>query len=90
MEEALQALLGRFYLILSNMRFGLLLVTDDNRVEFANPSFCDIFGLAGICWELTDMTAREMIGKIRSSYRDPRCSGSPGPGDSAAGAAGYR
>ena len=45
-ESALQTTLQRFYVILSNMYSGVLLVADEGRVEFANQAFCDRFGLA--------------------------------------------
>ena len=44
-EEILQTTLQRFYTILSSMYAGVLLVTDESRVEFANQAFCDLFDL---------------------------------------------
>jgi signal transduction histidine kinase len=64
-------LLQRFYLILSNMHFGLLLVTDDNKVEFVNQAFCENFGLKDSPNALVNLPADEMIDKIRSCYADP-------------------
>ena len=70
-EEALQETLHRFYNILSEIRYGILLVTADDRVEFANRAFCDIFGLPESPADLQNLSAGEMIVKIRNVYRDP-------------------
>ncbi len=42
-EEELQTTLRRFYTILSSMYAGVLLVTEDGLVEFANQAFCDLW-----------------------------------------------
>ncbi len=70
-EEALQETLHRFYSILSEIRYGILLVTAEDRVEFANRAFCDIFGLPEPPADLQNLSAAEMIVKIRNVYRDP-------------------
>ncbi len=71
LEEERQIALRRFYLILSSMHFGILLVTDDNKVEFANQAFCDNFGLKDSPNDLLKLSADEIIEKIRFSYADP-------------------
>ena len=70
-EEKRQSMLRRFYLILSNMHLGILLVTDDNRVEFANQAFCDLFGLNESPADLLNLSGNEMIERIRLSYLYP-------------------
>ena len=45
LEERLQTTLQRFYVVLSSMYSGVLLVTDEGRVEFTNQAICDQFGL---------------------------------------------
>lgn len=70
-EEALKTTLDRFYLVLSNMSEGLLLVTDDGRVEFANQTFCDFFGLKESPSDLRSLTSSEMLEKIRPAYLNP-------------------
>ena len=42
-EEVLQTTMQRFYTILSGMYASILLVSEDDRVEFANQAFCDLF-----------------------------------------------
>ena len=71
-EEKQQTTLKRFYHILSSMQYGILLVTNENRVEFANQRFCDIFGLEESPEDLSGLSDEEMIGKIRHSYEDPQ------------------
>ncbi len=70
-EEKLQTILQRLYLILSSMQYGILLVTNDGSVEFANQAFCDMFGLHDSPSDLSELSADEMIEKIQVSYQDP-------------------
>ena len=53
-EEAVQTTLQRFYTVLSSLYTGLLLITDEGRVEFANQAICDYFDLTDsprISWD---------------------------------------
>jgi PAS domain S-box-containing protein len=70
-EETLQTTLQRFYTILSNMRYGILLVRGEERIEFANQAFCDLFGLPESPADLGDLSSSEVIERIRPAYRDP-------------------
>jgi PAS domain S-box-containing protein len=70
-EDSLRSTVERFYAILSSSYAAILLVTDDNFVEFGNQAFCDLFGLGDSPENLKGLTAREMIDKIRNIYRDP-------------------
>jgi PAS domain S-box-containing protein len=70
-EEALQATLQRFYNILSNMRAAVLLVTQENRIEYANRALCDYFHLADSPADLVGLSASEIIGMIKSAYAHP-------------------
>ncbi len=70
-EELLQTILKRFYTILSNMRASVLLVTEENIIEFANPSFCDYFNLNESPKNLVGLKASEMIKKIKNVYQYP-------------------
>lgn len=70
-EETLQTTLNRFYSILSNMRASVLLVTEENIVEFANQAFCDYFHLTEPPEDLTGLTASEMLKKIKNVYHYP-------------------
>ena len=70
-EEVLQTTMQRFYTILSGMYAGILLVSEDDRVEFANQAFCDYFGLKGSPSDFVGITSSDMIEKIRNVYLDP-------------------
>jgi PAS domain S-box-containing protein len=70
-EGVLQATLRRFYAILSKMYAAVLLVTDEGRVEFANQSVCDSFGLEDAPADLEGLTSSEMMEKIKNSYLRP-------------------
>ena len=70
-KEELQAALQRFYTILSNLWEGLLLVTEDGRIEFANQAFCDLFELDVPPANLHGLSPMEMIQKIQHIYAQP-------------------
>ena len=67
----MQLTLNRFYNILAGMNNGILLVTNENIIEFINQPFCDIFGLKESPSDLINLTADEMLAKIKDSYQDP-------------------
>ena len=62
-KEVLQTTLKRFYTILSNMRASVLLITENDIVEFANQAFCDYFSLIESPEDLLGLTASDMIKK---------------------------
>jgi PAS domain-containing protein len=70
-EKVLQTTLKRFYNILSSMRASVLLVTEDNKIEFANLAFCDYFSLKESPEDLLGITDSEMIKKIKNVYQYP-------------------
>ena len=70
-EEELQVILHRFYLILSRIQNGILLLTPESRIEFVNQTFCDMFGLKESPTELLNLSAEETIQKIKDRYEDP-------------------
>jgi len=55
----------RFSMALSCMTFAALLVTEDDRVDFANQAFCDLFRL-----QAAPANSRDMLAVIGSSYLD--------------------
>jgi PAS domain S-box-containing protein len=68
----LAATLQRFYAILSNLNSGVLLVTDDGRIEFANPAFCGLFGLTETPDELrANFDSEKLIARIDTAYKNP-------------------
>ena len=70
-QRDLQTTLDRFYRMLSEIPYGILLVKSDDRVEFANQTFCEIYHLKDCPSELSNLSSSEMIDEIRSSYQDP-------------------
>ncbi len=71
-ESVLQTTLQRFYTILSNLNSGILLVTDEGRIEFANQIFCDLFGFGESPGELMETyDSEKVLGKIRVAYKHP-------------------
>jgi PAS domain S-box-containing protein len=71
-ENILETTLQRFYTILSNMNSGVLLVTNEGGIEFANQAFCDLIGLKESPAELAEtFDSEKMIAKIEAAYRNP-------------------
>ena len=70
-EEAVRTTLQRFYQVLSNMYSAILLVSADERIEFANPAFCDYFALPEAPDALVGLSAGEMIARIKERYLHP-------------------
>jgi PAS domain S-box-containing protein len=70
-EEVLRNTLHRFYTILASTYAGVLIVTEEGRVEFANQSFCQLFDLDEPPAALHGITSREMLGKIKDVYANP-------------------
>lgn len=69
--ELTKTTLGRFYTVLASMHSALLLVTDENRVEFANQSFCEYFQLKCSPEDLVGLTSSEITAKIAQVYPVP-------------------
>jgi len=70
-NELLQTALDRFHRILSSLKNGMLLMTRDNRVEFVNQPFCDIFGLKESPKDLLNLSTEAIIEKVINKHLDP-------------------
>ncbi|HML05161.1 MAG TPA: PAS domain S-box protein, partial [Methanobacterium sp.] len=70
-EKSLQITLNRFYNILSSMHTAILLVAENNTVEFVNQAFCDYYDFKESHAELIGVSASEIIGKIKNRYQYP-------------------
>ena len=70
-EEAVQTTLQRLYTVLSTMYGGLLLVTDESRVEFANQALCDYLDLNDSPADLVGLTSSDIFAKISKAYLHP-------------------
>ncbi|OOG46995.1 EAL domain-containing protein [Rhodanobacter sp. C01] len=70
-EQNLRLTLQHFRTILSTQYTGILVVSEDNRVKFANEAFCTLFGLSETPAELEGQPAASMYGRLKSAYEDP-------------------
>ncbi|AFM26200.1 PAS domain-containing sensor histidine kinase [Desulfomonile tiedjei] len=70
-EDILRATFQRFYTMLSGLHSGVLLVSEEGKIEFANQAFCDMFDLDDVPSGLHGLSPSEMIQKIRDSYAPP-------------------
>jgi PAS domain S-box-containing protein len=70
-EISLQDNLKRFYTVLSVMYSGILLVTNEGKIEYANQALCDFFGQEDSPEKIVGITSREMIEKISSGFPNP-------------------
>ncbi|MFA6411899.1 MAG: PAS domain S-box protein [Syntrophales bacterium] len=70
-EEELQIAFRRFQVILSNLYGGILVVSNDNQVEYANQAFCDLFDLDDLPKDLLGLSASEIIQNIKNVYANP-------------------
>ena len=53
------------------MNSAVLLVSNEGRVEFANPGFCSYFGLANAPTDVAGLDSRTMVEKIKNAYLHP-------------------
>jgi len=70
-ERTVQTTLHRFYAILSNLYSGVLLVTDEGKVEFVNQAFCNFYCPEDAPDALVGLSAADMIEKIKQVYLRP-------------------
>ena len=70
-EQKLRLNLIHFRTILSNQYTGVLVVSEDNLVKFANEAFCTLFGLSETPAELEGQPAAKMYGRLKLAYEDP-------------------
>ena len=61
----------RVRLILSSMYTSTLLVTDEGRIEYANPAFCRLFGLPDAPADLVGMNSGDMLDQVRNVHVNP-------------------
>lgn len=66
-----QTAFQRFFTILSSMCDSILIVSNDERIEFVNQAFCDYFGLKELPVELKGLKAEEVTEKVRACYLHP-------------------
>jgi PAS domain S-box-containing protein len=69
--DLLNATVERYQEVLSNVYYGILLVDNDGRVEYANQTFCDMFGLNRLAAELIGMDNLLMMRSANLSLANP-------------------
>lgn len=69
-EERLRTTVQRFHKILSNIFVGILVVTEDDRIEYANQNLCDQFEITEDPSDLIGLSAGEMLQKVLPAYAD--------------------
>ncbi|MBF0495851.1 MAG: response regulator [Deltaproteobacteria bacterium] len=67
-EEVLQITTRRFQSILSSLYAGVLVMSKDAVVEFANQSFCEIFDIHDCPDDLLGLTSSEIINKASTAF----------------------
>ncbi len=70
-EETLRQSEARLHTILSGLSAGVIMVTEENRVEFVNKALCDLLALEANPADLIGLDAEEFTGKILNRYADP-------------------
>ncbi|NTU79543.1 MAG: response regulator [Chloroflexales bacterium] len=70
LEAALHTAFQRFQVILASLYGGILVMRDDDRVEFANQAFCDLFDLDEAPEALLGLHATDILQRIASIYVD--------------------
>ncbi|MDD5361928.1 MAG: PAS domain S-box protein [Ignavibacteria bacterium] len=71
-ELNIRNLVKRYHTILANQFYGILVVTEDNIIEFANDKFCEYFSLDESPSDLTGLLGDTLISKILPKYKDPQ------------------
>ena len=69
-SDTLRTTLRRFYTILAALPDGILVVSDQGRVEFANQVYCRMFGIDGPADSLTDLPIDELARVVAPRYAD--------------------
>jgi diguanylate cyclase (GGDEF)-like protein/PAS domain S-box-containing protein len=70
-EQDLRFNLQHFRTVLSNQYAGILVISEDNRVNFANEAFCTLFGLPEAPAELENQPAAAIYARLKPAYADP-------------------
>jgi len=70
-EQDLRFNLQHFHTILSKQYAGILVMSEDHRVSFANEAFCTLFGLSETPAELEGKSIEALYALLQPAYRDP-------------------
>lgn len=70
-EHVLQTTVRRHHLILASLYNGILLVSNQEQIEFANHAFCDLFNLKEAPETLIGMSGADLLKRIATVYANP-------------------
>jgi diguanylate cyclase (GGDEF)-like protein/PAS domain S-box-containing protein len=70
-KKALDLTARRYQTALASQVYGIVMVAEDSRVEFANQTFCDMFGLSTDPADLVGLTSAELLELVGPAYADP-------------------
>ncbi|MBQ4853397.1 EAL domain-containing protein [Rhodanobacter sp. B2A1Ga4] len=70
-ERDLRFSLQYFRAILSQQHAGIVVMSEDRRVSFANEALCALFGLSETPAELEGQPAEAFYARLQQSYEDP-------------------
>jgi diguanylate cyclase (GGDEF)-like protein/PAS domain S-box-containing protein len=70
-EQELRFNLQHFHTILSKQYAGILVMSEEHRVSFANEAFCTLFGLSETPAELEGKSVEALYALLQQAYRDP-------------------
>lgn len=71
LSDSLNTTLQKMDTLISNLYAGILVVTEDGKVEYANQSFCDLFDLTDTPDSLRGLTSAQIFSKIQLVYVSP-------------------
>ena len=70
-EDLSRTTVQRLDTLISNLYAGVMMVSDDGKVEHVNQAMCDLYQLPDSPASLYGLPADEMIKKIRDAYASP-------------------
>jgi diguanylate cyclase (GGDEF)-like protein/PAS domain S-box-containing protein len=70
-EPVLDLEARRYQIALAHHVYGIVLVSEDGRVEFVNQQYCDMFGLDVAPSDLVGLTSPQFLRLVAPAYADP-------------------
>jgi diguanylate cyclase (GGDEF)-like protein/PAS domain S-box-containing protein len=71
-EQDLRFNLQHFQAILSNQYAGILVMSEEGQVKFANEAFCKLFGLSETPAELQNQSTAAIYARLKTVYENPQ------------------
>ena len=70
-ERDLRLNLQQFRTILSHQHFGILVISEEGQVKFANEAFCELYGFDKTPAELENQPSSMILAGLTDAYNDP-------------------